>query len=334
MFDRVALRQAIAGHGPVVRVVIAGHQGSSPREDGASMLVWGSGQAGTIGGGALEFLAVGEARRMLARSETGSLTRHALGPGLGQCCGGVVDLVSEIWDLPRLEAITGSVIARPVVASAREAGAAAMPFVIRRALARARKGQAWQGGPLLSAGWLAEPLADRPCPLWIWGAGHVGRALVSVFGPLPDFALTWIDTLRERFPETLPSEVDALWAEDPAALVRHAPPDAQHLIVTFSHALDLDLCHRLLLHKTGGIGLIGSVTKGARFRSRLVGLGHEAAEISRITSPIGDMNLGKHPQAIAVGVAVQLLKRKRESGTASGARRTERAGIADDSRFG
>lgn len=298
------------------------------------MLVWGSGQSGTIGGGALEFRAVGEARQMLARNEPGRVTRHALGPGLGQCCGGVVDLVSEIWDQPRLDAITGGVVARLVAAPAGKAEAALMPFVIRRALARARKGLAWQGGPLLIAGWLAEPLEDLPCPLWIWGAGHVGRALVAVFRPLPDFALTWIDTTRERFPETLPSELDALWAADPAALVRHAPPDAQHLIVTFSHALDLELCHRLLLQKTGGIGLIGSVTKWARFRNRLAALGHAAAEISRITSPIGDMSLGKHPQAIAVGVAVQLLKRKRESGTASGTGPTGKAGITDDSRFG
>src|SRR5690606_19874483 len=86
--------------------------------------------------------------------------------------------------------------------------------------------------------------------------------------------------------------------------------------------------------KTGGIGLIGSATKWARFRSRLLALGHGGDEISRITSPIGDMNLGKHPHAIAIGVAVQLLKRKQESGMASGSGPVERAGITDDSRFG
>ncbi|MCL4069263.1 xanthine dehydrogenase accessory protein XdhC [Pseudomonas sp. GX19020] len=329
MFDAEALRATLAEHGPVIRVVIAGHQGSSPREDGAAMLVWENGQKGTIGGGALEYLAVTGARKMLAGAGNGGLTRHALGPGLGQCCGGVVDLVSEHWDQARLAGLSGTVVARPV---SPEAGA--MPFRIRRALARARNGRAWEGGPLCTGGWLAEPLSAAASPLWIWGAGHVGRALVAVLGPLPDFALTWIDTSRARFPDTLPEGVDALWAADPAQLVRHAPAGAGHLIVTFSHALDLELCHLLLGQETAGIGLIGSATKWARFRSRLLALGHPGGEISRITSPIGDMSLGKHPQAIAIGVAVQLLKRKRESGLASGSAAVERAGITDDSRFG
>ncbi|MBJ2151413.1 xanthine dehydrogenase accessory protein XdhC [Paracoccus sp. IB05] len=329
MFDAGALRATIADHGPVIRVVIAGHQGSSPREDGAAMLVWEGGQQGTIGGGALEFLAVSGARQMLAGAGNGGLRRHALGPGLGQCCGGVVDLVSELWDETRLAGVAGPVVARPF---SPEAGA--MPFRVRRALARARNGQGWEGGPICAGGWLAEPLSPAASPLWIWGAGHVGRALVAVLQPLPDFALTWIDTARARFPAPLPEGVDAVWAEDPAQLVRHVPPGADHLIVTFSHALDLDLCHLLLGQEVAGIGLIGSATKGARFRSRLLALGHSAAEISRITSPIGDMSLGKHPQAIAVGVAVQLLKRKRESGLTSGSGAVERAGITDDSRFG
>ena len=99
----------------------------------------------------------------------------------------------------------------------------------------------------------------------------------------------------------------ALPAAEPTRLVRHAPGMADHLILTFSHALDLDLCHALLGHGFGGCGLIGSATKWARFRSRLAGLGHDPASIARIACPIGDPALGKHPQAIAVGVAAALL---------------------------
>jgi xanthine dehydrogenase accessory factor len=91
-------------------------------------------------------------------------------------------------------------------------------------------------------------------------------------------------------------------------LADHAPTDAEHLILTYSHALDLDLCHRLLRRGFLSCGLIGSATKWARFRSRLTALGHDAAAVGRIRCPIGDPALGKHPQAIAVGVAAELLK--------------------------
>ena len=146
-------------------------------------------------------------------------------------------------------------------------------------------------------------------PLWIWGAGHVGRALVDVIAPLPDWSITWVDTGPERFPDITPGDVTILPAAEPALLVPRAPREAQHLILTFSHELDLELCHALLSHGFASAGLIGSATKWARFRSRLANLGHDAAEIARISCPIGDPALGKHPQAIAVGVAADLLKR-------------------------
>ena len=84
-FDREALREAVETHGKVVRVVIAGIKGSSPREVGASMLVWKDGQSDTIGGGTLEYQAAEAARRQMQPSR---LSHHALGPDMGQCCGG------------------------------------------------------------------------------------------------------------------------------------------------------------------------------------------------------------------------------------------------------
>jgi xanthine dehydrogenase accessory factor len=89
--------------------------------------------------------------------------------------------------------------------------------------------------------------------------------------------------------------------------VGHAPQEADHLIMTYAHDLDLALCHALLKHGFASAGLIGSATKWARFRTRLAALGHSPAQISRIACPIGDPHLGKHPQAIAVGVATALL---------------------------
>jgi len=157
-------------------------------------------------------------------------------------------------------------------------------------------------------GWMIEPVHKPARQLWIWGAGHVGRALVDVLAPMPDIAITWVDTAPERFPGDAPVGVTLVPAANPADLVRHAPTEAEHLVLTYSHALDLELCHRLLAHEFAFAGLIGSATKWARFRSRLAALGHGAARIAQITCPIGQPSLGKHPQMIAVGVAADLLR--------------------------
>ncbi len=155
--------------------------------------------------------------------------------------------------------------------------------------------------------------------LWIWGAGHVGRAIIHTLSPFPDLSLTWIDTDPSRFPEDIPDSIPSsihspihnsihrVLAADPPRLMPHAPTSAHHLIVTYSHEIDLALCHAALGHGFATCGLIGSATKWARFRTRLRQLGHSDAQISRITCPIGDPRLGKHPQAIAIGVAARLL---------------------------
>jgi xanthine dehydrogenase accessory factor len=101
--------------------------------------------------------------------------------------------------------------------------------------------------------------------------------------------------------------VEVLCARHPEGLAAFAPVHAEHLIVTYSHALDLALCHALLQRGFVFAGLIGSATKWARFRSRLRDLGHPPEAIARITCPIGDPALGKHPQAIALGVGAALV---------------------------
>lgn len=293
------------GQAAIMRVVICSHQGSSPREAGTAMLVWETGQSGTIGGGALEFEAANSARALLRRAGSSCVNkteRIALGPHLGQCCGGAVTLgyerlIRADWNtLP-----TEGLYARPLAKDA----AAEMPLAIRRAVKSARgEGIA---RTVFAQGWLAEPVAPPQRQIWIWGAGHVGRAMVNVLRPLPGLRITWVDTTRARFPDDIPADVTPLISDSPADLVTQAPAHAEHLIVTFSHALDLDLCHRLLSHGFTRCGLIGSASKWARFRNRLTGLGHAPHEIARIACPIGDPSLGKHPQAIAISVAASFL---------------------------
>lgn len=299
-----------------MRVVIAAHEGSSPREAGAAMLVWEAGQSGTIGGGALEWQALGRARALLGSRRGPSVERAALGPALGQCCGGAVTLVYERLDSERLAALSaapGGIVARPVAADAP----AAEPLAVQRLRAAARNGRGIAGAQLVQ-GWLVEPLAAPARPAWIWGAGHVGRAVVAIAAPHPGLSITWVDCDMSRFPATIPDGVAPLAARNPADLVRHAPPDASHVILTYSHELDLELCHRLLQHGFAAAGLIGSASKWARFRSRLRRLGHDDADIAGIACPIGDRRLGKHPQAIAVGVVAGLLAGEATTAAAAG----------------
>lgn len=296
-FDRDHIRRLADLHGQVARVVVADVAGSTPREVGASMLVWETGQDGTIGGGTLEFEAAHAARS----THSDRMETHALGPSLGQCCGGSVTVLTEFWDAKRFAGHTGDIVARPL--PGREAD---MPLSVSRILMRARNSGARVGAGIVD-GWMIEPVSRPSRALWIFGAGHVGRALVEVLHPLPDIEITWVDTKEDRFPSQVPSNVHQLVAADPAHAVSYAPENAEHLILTYSHALDLALCHALLTHGFLSVGLIGSATKWARFRKRLGELGHTAAQIDRIQCPIGDPMLGKHPQAIAVGVAAGLL---------------------------
>ncbi len=303
-FDLAEAGRTVAAHGPVVRVVVAEVAGSAPREAGAAMLVWAGGQEGTIGGGALEYEAAARAREMLATGRAARLDRMALGPALNQCCGGAVTILSECWDAEGLRGLAeAEVVARPLPGTTGE-----MPMAVARILRRAR-GEGFAPAARIVQGWFVEPVTAPARHLWIWGAGHVGRAIVAVMHPLPGFRLTWIDTEAGRFP-AVPDGVVQRIAPDPSALVAEAPEGADHLVLTFSHTLDLDLCHRLLDHGFASLGLIGSETKWARFRSRLAALGHPADRITGIRCPIGDPRLGKHPQAIAVGVAAEMMTLK------------------------
>lgn len=302
MFDRLALQASVTQHGHVARVVVAAFEGSSPRETGAAMLVWRGGQSGTIGGGALEWQATQDARALLANGHRTRLDRVPLGPALGQCCGGAVTLLTEVYDTAALASLPEDVVARPV--DDRD-----MPLAVKRLLANAR-GMGTLPQAQLLQGWFIEPVSRPQRQLWVWGAGHVGRALVGVLALLPDLEITWVDVALDRFPAVIPAHVRAVPVPNPADAVALAPRSAEHLILTYSHALDLDLCHRLLTHGFAHAGLIGSATKWARFRSRLAALGHIPVQIARIQCPIGDPALGKHPQHIAIGVAVTFLQAK------------------------
>lgn len=322
--DRTALARAVSDHGAVMRVVVAEVFGSAPREVGAAMLVWPDGQDGTIGGGALEFEAAARARGMLAIGEARDVQKAMLGPDMGQCCGGAVTLLYESWTTETLDHLDEDVHARPL-----QGDATTPPLAVERLRAQARSAGARPRAALVE-GWFIEPIVAQQASLWIWGAGHVGRALVATLAPNPDIAITWVDTGPERFPDDIAPGVTPCPRPDIAAAVAEAPLAAHHLVLTYSHALDLALCDALLTHGFASTGLIGSRTKWARFRARLGQMGHGADAIARIQCPIGDKTLGKHPQAIAVGVAYALLREVAKKEAESPAPRDE--GNGDDRR--
>jgi xanthine dehydrogenase accessory factor len=253
----------LAGEDAVL-VRVAASQGSVPREAGAWMLVFARDFIGTVGGGHLELQAIEEARRRLAGGAGEPVLRYPLGPSLGQCCGGVMQLSFE-----------------PV-------GAADAPA-------------------------LAARLAPQRIPVALFGGGHVGRALVTALGPLP-FAVRWIDSRDEIFPDAVPANVECEHSDPVHAEVAHLVAGSHVLVMSFSHAEDLDVVAACLQRQRERrdlpfIGLIGSKTKWATFRHRLEERAFSKQELSQVTCPIGLAGIkGKQPEVIAVSVAAQLLQ--------------------------
>ena len=280
--DRLALASAVLVH-------VESTQGSAPREAGTWMAVFADALVGTVGGGHLEHAAVAQARTLLATSAATRLQtthapdddevtqplsqtmRFALGPALGQCCGGVVHIRFE-----------------PV--SPRD-----VPALTER---------------------LQQARLRTLVPVTLFGGGHVGSALTRLLVSLPNlpFALTWIDSRDGIFPTGLPSQVVCEHSDPVQAAVPHLAPQSRVLIMSFSHAEDLDILSACLQRQRKHadlpyIGLIGSKTKWATFRHRLEARGHTAAELAHVTCPIGVPGIAdKEPEVMAVAVTAQLLQ--------------------------
>jgi xanthine dehydrogenase accessory factor len=275
-----------------VLVSIEATQGSVPREAGTWMAVFANQIVGTIGGGHVEFEAIAEARALLNGSEASSPSfprrrestadayekRYILGPSLGQCCGGVMTLHYEKYSC------SGN----------KYAGYN-------------------QNRPQNS---VFNPIsAPKYQNVALFGGGHVGKAIIRILSTLP-MQVMWIDSRDEIFPAELPSNVVCEHSDPVQAAVNDLVVGSHVLIMSFSHAEDLDIVAACLLRQRESadlpfIGLIGSKTKWATFRHRLEDRGFSEAELAHITCPIGlDGIKGKEPEVIAVAVAAQLLQHK------------------------
>jgi xanthine dehydrogenase accessory factor len=296
--DLAALREQaqawLAAGTPTMLVEVVATQGSAPREAGARMLVTAHTEAGTVGGGHLEFLALATSRQSLALTdshrEATPFERHvALGPSLGQCCGGAVTLrYARLSPAHLLD---------------------------------------WPSAPQLDLSWPDAWPQSAPV-IQLHGAGHVGRAIVAALAARQQAVPTvqWVDERESAFPAdpawfAAHPHVERLATDSATAEVALAPPGALYLVLTHSHELDLRLVQAVL--QRGDFvycGLIGSRTKRARFRHRLIERGLSAEAFDRITCPIGDPDddparepaalsaCAKWPEVIAASVARQLAR--------------------------
>jgi xanthine dehydrogenase accessory factor len=337
-----ALRAAAHAGQASVLVTVAAVKGSVPREAGTKMVVREDAVVGTIGGGHLEFKAIEIARAMLAAGDAAVVRRFPLGATLGQCCGGLVQLLFEPvapraeW-LDVLSAHERAGTACVVVTAARESGAAGKLVVSEAAVFGSL------GEPALDAAAIAaarpmlhrhaetQPAAqlcelrtdERSClclldpqrPVdWhivLFGAGHVGQALVRMLAGLP-CRVTWVDERDAIFPREVPANVDVVATDTPQAEVGAAPAGAHFLVMTHSHALDQELTECILRRGDFAyFGLIGSATKRRQFERRLLARGIDAASLAALTCPIGVAGItDKRPDAIAISVAAELLQRR------------------------
>jgi xanthine dehydrogenase accessory factor len=161
---------------------------------------------------------------------------------------------------------------------------------------------------LQSDGRVYERFGEEPTPFYLFGAGHVGRALTAALAPLP-FAVTWMDTRPGAIPDMFPANVTAIREGDPVELLQRAPDGAFIAVMTHSHALDLDLVIAALNAKRFAyVGLIGSATKRARFTSAMHKMGMPPDLVEGLVCPIGLTTIrDKAPAAIAASVAAQVL---------------------------
>lgn len=295
-----------------VLITVLEADGSCPCAPGARMIVTpGDRAVGTIGGGMLEWEAVREAGESL----DGNSGKHCwkvsklLGPDLAQCCGGAVTLLFERFSHADLAALAPLALAEDAGAFTTKCTIESEGPVWRRISDQpAAAGPGSQALELSGPDAFSESFGVAGTPLMVFGAGHVGKALIYALAPLP-FEVTWVDSREGIFPEDLPSNTRALNPAAPPQVLAQAAPGSMIVIMTHSHALDLELVAAALgTPFCTFVGLIGSQSKCARFRKRLRDRGIPGDAVERLVCPIGIPGItGKQPAVIAASVAAQLL---------------------------
>ena len=315
---------AAAGERAVL-LTVAGIRGSAPREIGAKMIVTATETIGTIGGGQLEYQSTRVAVEMLDDQQT-TLRSFPLGSSMGQCCGGVVEILFEpvadglpgwLRDLGALHgqhepAIIATRISRSnpakLIVTATEIFGAEAEQADASLVTKARQLLADNPVTTRDVQELFEPIVVSDLNIAVFGAGHVGSAVVRALSDI-DCNIRWIDSRRKMF-HKVPTNVCAIEASDPPLEVAAMPAGSFYLVMTHSHATDFDICDRILRRRDARYcGLIGSKSKRRRFEKRYRQQGMPQSLIDQLICPIGvDGISGKKPAEIAVAAAAEILK--------------------------
>ena len=304
-------QQSLLDGVPVVLVTVAAIKGSAPREAGACMCVSANTQAGTIGGGTLEFQAIDAARELLLSDAPWVHQQLGLGPALGQCCGGRVELILERleekdlhWLEPSLaKEQTGTLLSIYKLGSREKS---LMPGCTRQARFKTNRNaleQEEQEEQLQ----LEQPSHPGYFHLLLFGAGHLGKAIVPLLATLP-CSVHWIDSREGNLVTGVDKNIQSEWLEVPTLALRDAPIGSLALVMTHNHALDFEITAAALANANiAWVGLIGSNSKRRQLDRHLQ---KQATPLptNRLQCPIGQRHADlRDPAELAIVLTSALL---------------------------
>ena len=322
---------------PSVLITIVDVKGSVPRGPGTKMIVIEMGlHHGTIGGGNLEYQCIEAAKRRLNTAGVNQadialddraagcwlrkVERFPLGASLGQCCGGMVVVLFEYIEAvgaKRPEWLSTLLVHKTAgerVALVTPLNNPAKPKLVTVTQSSNRqeafvKNDSSTDSLAQQDECLVEIVQPSNFNIVVFGAGHVGRALVHVLSGV-DCEVTWVDSRADEFPANIPSNATKVVEPNPEDVVEKAVVGSYFIVLTHSHRLDQLLCETIL--RRGDFrfcGLIGSHSKRSKFEHRFRARGLSEPQIALLTCPIGIASLsGKQPGHIAVAVVAQLLQ--------------------------
>jgi xanthine dehydrogenase accessory factor len=299
------IKALIERDGGAALVTVAKAEGSTPRETGARMTIARDGTiGGSIGGGPLEWAAIDAAKQLMQRGRGVEWTTVSLGPAIDQCCGGRAEILHEAFDRTDIDWITPLASYRETTIETRGERPDDGPYRRRIVAARGAENTFTRD----ASGALIEQFGEERTPVLLFGAGHVGRALVAALAPLP-FSIRWIDDRLDAFDGAELFGAEKTVSALPESELGSAPDRSVAIVMTHSHALDLALVAAALPDpRFAYVGLIGSATKRALFERRLAEFGVAADAMGRLVCPIGVPGIsGKSPPVIAAAVAAELL---------------------------
>ena len=249
----------------IIKAKIINVKGSSPNKINDFMLVAPKDIFGTIGGGNLEYLVIEESKLMLKNKSKRKKLNIPLGPGIGQCCGGYVEIILTLH---------------------KNTDAAMKDEKVNDSFKE---------------------------DLYIFGAGHIGQALIETIGNL-NFTTYLIDSREEYLKMSVNKDVNYLLSKEPWKVVNKLKDNSYYVVLTHSHEYDLKILNEILTKKFTFVGLIGSTTKKKRFFKRLTENGHDKNIIKKIECPIGvDIGNSKDPNEIAFSIITRLIYLKNQN---------------------